>query len=234
MFEPLLASFVEPVTAFLVFMLGAVLIKALRDWLAEQLANKEVREAEHEAFKQEPDKIAARLSELVASESGIDQKVSEVSALVEESKSAISMGRLFNLYSKQIEKYQQETRSRATWSFIFAITAMCAGLGFIGWGGSVLLTATEGIVLAAGGIISTVGGAVSGYIAKTFLDVHKLSLKQLNRYFQQPVLNDHILMAQRLADESDDAETRKRAYEKIIESITTLISRDTTETAEGA
>ena len=43
-------------------------------------------------------------------------------------------------------------------------------------------------------------------------------------YFRQPVLNDHILMAQRLADESDDPETRKAAYAKIIDSVTALIS----------
>ncbi|WP_353572385.1 hypothetical protein [Candidatus Albibeggiatoa sp. nov. BB20] len=122
-----------------------------------------------------------------------------------------------------MEKYQQETRSRATWSFIFAIISMSFGFGFVIWGGSVLLTAKEPIVLAAGGLLSTVGGAVSGFITKTFLDVHKLSLKQLNRYFQQPVINDHILMVQRLADDSRDEEIRKKAYDKIIDSITKLI-----------
>ncbi len=100
---------------------------------------------------------------------------------------------------------------------------MSFGFGFVIWGGSVLLTAKEPIVLAAGGLLSTVGGAVSGFITKTFLDVHKLSLKQLNRYFQQPVINDHILMVQRLADDSRDEEIRKKAYDKIIDSITKLI-----------
>ena len=101
---------------------------------------------------------------------------------------------------------------------------MFAGFGFIIWGGSVLLNAKETIVLAAGGLLSTVGGAVSGYITRTFLDVHKLSLAQLNHYFGQPVLNDHILMAQRLADESGDPQTRKEAYKIIINCIAGLIN----------
>lgn len=137
--------------------------------------------------------------------------------------SAIPASHLFNLYSKQIEMYQQETRSRASWSFICAILAMFAGFGFVFWGGSLLLHASETIVLAAGGLLAGVGGAVSAYITSTFLDVHKLSLAQLNHYFQQPVINDHILMAQRLADESGDPETRRRAYEQTIASVNALI-----------
>lgn len=135
----------------------------------------------------------------------------------------IPASHLFRLYSKQIEMYQQETRARASWSFICAIIAMFAGFGFVFWGGAVLLKAEQAIVLAAGGLLAGVGGAVSGYITKTFLDVHKLSLSQLNHYFQQPVINDHILMAQRLADESGDPETRRKAYEQTIASVNALI-----------
>ena len=135
----------------------------------------------------------------------------------------IPASHLFQLYSKQIEMYQQETRARASWSFICAIIAMFAGFGFVFWGGAVLLKAEQGIVLAAGGLLAGVGGAVSAYITSTFLDVHKLSLAQLNHYFQQPVINDHILMAQRLADESGDPETRRKAYEQTISSVNALI-----------
>ena len=117
----------------------------------------------------------------------------------EKNEQIFNQRRLFNLYSKQIEKYQQQIRSRAAISFMFAIFSMIAGLGFVIWGGTVLLTAKETIVIAAGGILAAIGGGVGGYITKTFLDVHKLSLNQLNRYFKQPVINDHILMAQRMA-----------------------------------
>lgn len=186
-------------------------------------ASEEVREAERIAFIEQPDLLESRLREITQSQEGLEERTNQIQKLLQDSREATSVGRLFNLYSKQIEKYQQETRSRASWSFIFAIIAMFAGFGFVIWGGSVLLTAKETIVLVAGGLLATVGGAISGFISKTFLDVHKLSLTQLNTYFQQPVINDHILMAQRLADDVDDLETRKKAYETIIVSISGLI-----------
>jgi hypothetical protein len=136
---------------------------------------------------------------------------------------APSMGKLFNLYSKQIEQYQEQTRSRATWSFIFAIVAMSAGLGFVFWGGIVMLSGTETAQVAVGSVIAGIGGAVSAFIVKTFLDVHRLSLTQLNRYFQQPVVNDHILMVQRLAEEVGDNNIKQKAYETMITSLVKLI-----------
>ena len=150
----------------------------------------------------------------------------------EDAHDGLSMPSLLNLYSKQIEKYQQEARARATWSFVFAIIAMSAGLAFLLVGAWILISAQETIVLAAGGLISALGGAVAGFVTKTFLDVHKLSLMQLNRYFRQPVLNEHILMAQRLADTSNDRITRKKAYERVIESICGRID-DSSTSREG-
>ena len=157
-------------------------------------ANKKVQEAEKKAYELSP-----------------------------ESKDGIKIERLFDLYSKQIEKYQQETRTRATFSFFFAILSMSAGMGFMFWGGSFILADPSANHVAAGAAISAIGGGISAYITTTFLDVHKLSLNQLNRYFTQPVINDHIVMAQRLAEDVKDDEVRKKSYEKIVSSITALI-----------
>jgi hypothetical protein len=197
-------------------------------------ANREVRQAEEAAFKERPEELDRRVKALTESQEGLEERATELAAILEDSRSAVQMGRLFNLYNKQIEKYQQETRTRATWSFVFAIFAMSAGFAFVVWGGSVLLTAKETIVLAAGGLIAAVGGGISTFITKTFLDVHRLSLSQLNRYFRQPVINDHILMAQRLADECEDSDTKKKSYEKIIDSIAQLITSQTTTNSDAA
>jgi len=86
--------------------------------------------------------------------------------------------------------------------------------------------------VAAGAAISAIGGGISAYITKTFLDVHKLSLTQLNRYFREPVINDHVLMAQRLADDVDNEEFRRQSYEILIQSITGLIEENRTERLE--
>lgn len=147
---------------------------------------------------------------------------SEISQLVDV-KNTLTINNLFDIYSKQIQKYQLQTRARASWSFGFAIFSMLMGLGFVLWGGSVILQKVTPQDIVSGAAISAIGGAVSAYITKTFLDVHKLSLLQLNRYFRQPVLNDHILMAQRLADHLEDSAAKQRAYEKIIDSISGLI-----------
>ncbi|MCI5143134.1 MAG: hypothetical protein D3909_15685 [Candidatus Electrothrix sp. ATG1] len=186
-----------PVTVTSGFASGAGLAATLLVFdmkLGASEANRKVEEAEERAYK-------------IDSESSDD----------------IAIGRLFNLYSKQIEKYQQETRSRATWSFIFAILSMCAGMGFMFWGGQFILSAAGANHVTAGAAIAAIGGGISAYITKTFLDVHKLSLNQLNRYFTQPVINDHIVMAQRLAEDVRDDEIRKKSYEKIVTSVTALI-----------
>ena len=133
--------------------------------------------------------------------------------------------RLFNLYSKQIERYQQQTRSRATWSFAFAIIAMTAGFVSIVWGARSMLGDAATSQMVAGGAVASLGAAASAYITKTFLDVHRLSLAQLNHYFQQPVINEHILMAQRLADHLGDQNARLEAYRLIIRQVATLIGQ---------
>ncbi|MCI5124694.1 MAG: hypothetical protein D3925_09510 [Candidatus Electrothrix sp. AR5] len=140
-----------------------------------------------------------------------------------ERQGGVKIESLFDLYSSQIARYQQETRLRATLSFFFAILSMIAGMVFMFWGGQFILSADGANHVTAGAAIAAIGGGISAYITKTFLDVHKLSLNQLNRYFTQPVINDHIVMAQRLAEDVRDDEVRKKSYEKIIASVTALI-----------
>ncbi len=74
-----------------------------------------------------------------------------------------------------------------------------------------------------GVLASSTGNWISLEREKTFLEAHKLSLTQLNHYFKQPVINEHVLMAQRLADEVGDGDIRKQAYTKIINSLTDLV-----------
>ena len=194
------------------------------DSISEYQKRKKVENAASAVFIDRPERIAREIGELAPSETGPEGQTEQLTELIEDSRKAISMGRLHNLYRNQIDLYQQQTRSRATWSFIFAIVAMSVGLGFVFWGGTVMLGGSETTQLAAGASISAIGGAVSAYIAKTFLDVHRLSISQLNRYFRQPVINDHILMAQRLAEDIGDDVSRKQAYEHVIKSISNLIS----------
>ena len=208
----------------------ALIAKLFLDWLKLKESSQRVQDAERKAFDVGSEEVEIRLSRLYDSHEGLKEKAGEIKKIIDESQGALVMGRLFNLYSKQIEMYQQQTRNRASWSFIFAIVAMFLGMGFVFWGGAFVLSEDGANHVVAGSAISAIGGGISAYITKTFLDVHKLSLTQLNRYFQQPVINDHILMAQRLTEEVDDKEFKKKNYEKIIDSVTALIdSNDTTD-----
>jgi hypothetical protein len=101
---------------------------------------------------------------------------------------------------------------------------MAAGLGFVFMGGIYVMNTPDLSHVVAGTAISTIAGAISAFIAKTFMDVHRLSLSQLNHYFQQPVLNSHVLTAQRLADRIDDKLSREKAYQDILGSVVGLIT----------
>jgi hypothetical protein len=200
-----------------------VLSKLTFDFLQRKRAEQRLGEAEKQAFVSIPEITAERLTTLSESQLSLEQQTAEIKKRLAESYAAVQMGGLFNLYSKQIEKYQTQTQSRAGWSFFFAITAMISGLMLVVWGGTHIVFNAGWEHVAAGSLISTVGGAVSAYITKTFLDVHKLSLVQLNHYFSQPVLNTHILTAQRLADQLVDADAKQHAYETIIGKVSNLI-----------
>lgn len=200
-----------------------VILKLILDFWKYKLNSKKVEKAEKEAFDLSTYPLTSEIEVLKDEHNNLKQDTELVKMVVENSQNTIAMGRLFNLYSKQIEKYQQETRTRASWSFVFAIISMFLGMAFVFWGGTFILSDTGTDKVAAGAVISAIGGGISAYITKTFLDVHKLSLTQLNKYFKQPVINDNILKVQRLADDVGDIEVRKESYKNLINSITGLI-----------
>ena len=203
---------------------GTVLpaLKLVLDRWRGNEADKRLDEAEKQAFQSDPEAIERRTKGLIESHGLLEQQAKDIAKALEESRSAVQMGRLFNVYSRQIEKYQTQTQSRAGWSFMFALLSMVAGLGFIVWGGSHIIANPGWQNVTAGTVIAVIGGAVSAFITKTFLDVHRLSLLQLNHYFRQPVLNTHILTAQRLADQLPDA-ARQKAYVDVIDKVAALI-----------
>jgi len=204
----------------------AVIYKVANDFFEARRARERLLEAEKEAFKVAPEAFLQKTEELRASQESLEEQARQLSSLIQNSQAALQVGNLFDLYSKQIDKYQTETQARAGWSFIFAIFAMLAGLGFVVWGGAHILTSPGWEHVAAGTAISAIGGATGAFITKTFLDVHRLSLSQLNHYFRQPVLNAHVLTAQRLADQLEDKSARQRAYEKILTNVAGLIRED--------
>lgn len=211
-----------------VIVVSAVVFKSISDDSDAKRARERVLEAEKAAFKSAPEAYAQRTDELRDSRDSVAQQSSELRKLVHSSQAALQVGNLFDLYSKQIEKYQTETQARAGWSFIFAIVSMFAGLGFVVLGGAHILTNPGWEHVAAATGISGIGGAVGAFITKTFLDVHRLSLSQLNHYFRQPVLNAHVLTAQRIAEQIPDPLSRQKAYQQILTNVVALVRDDQT------
>ena len=212
--------------SFLV-VLVPIAVKLIADSAASWRAERRVLEAERHAFQGAMRQVPTpHAIDLPSSNAALEERVAELSGIVERSRATLNAGLLLDVYNKQIEKYQLQTQSRAGWSFILALIAMAAGLGFVCWSAMVAINATDWGPRIAGTTVSAIGGALSAYITKTFLDVHRLSIQQLNRYFTQPVLNSHILTAQRLADELHSPDAHQEAYKMIIASVITLITAE--------
>ena len=195
-------------------------IKLVSDFREAGEARRRVLDAEEHAFRTLPKQMAERASQTPADGGGA---AGEDSSRVLRAQRSIRMGYLFDVYNKQIEKYQTETQARAGWSFIFAIFSMLAGLAVVIGGGTYVLSGANYQARTAGVVMAGIGAALSGFITRTFLDVHKLSLGQLNRYFRQPVLNSHILTAQRLAEQIEDPAARQELIKMIIAAALLLV-----------
>ena len=197
----------------------AAVLKIIIDAKEANSARERLLEAEKDAFR--------GLTVAPEQTNNTDSNFFGKSALPLEVQDQVQVGKLFDLYSKQIEKYQTETQARAGWSFVFAIFSMVSGLSFVVWGGFHVLTNPGWEHVAAATGISGIGGAVGAFITKTFLDVHRLSLSQLNHYFRQPVVNAHVLTGQRLADQISDPALRQQAYQQLLSQVCSLIREDT-------
>lgn len=206
----------------------AFFAKFFFDYVEARRARERVLQAEKAAYRTSPESLTQKTEELESSHASLEQRARDLDAIIKNSREALQVGRLFDLYSKQIEKYQTETQARAGWSFIFAIFSMVSGLSFVVWGGVHVLTNPGWEHVAAATGISGIGGAVGAFITKTFLDVHRLSLSQLNHYFRQPVVNAHVLTGQRLADQIIDPLARQQAYQHLLAQVASLIREDTT------
>jgi hypothetical protein len=191
-----------------------IVLKAIIDFISIRKSKKRLDESESRVFSFDDNKN---------NDNNSDQKSKKHAASDENSSTKLHIERLTDFYNKQIEAYQTKTIARAGWSFLIAIVAMLSGLFLVIFGGYYAVTHPDLTQVLTSTGISAIGAATSAFITKTFLDVHKLSLNQLNHYFNQPVINSNILTAQRLADSLSDEAAKIKAYEKIIDSTVALI-----------
>ena len=63
-----------------------------------------------------------------------------------------------------------------------------------------------------------IGGALSGFLSRTYIRVYERALQQLNQYFNQPLLNSYLLSAERIIGEMS-VEARDCAYEAVLQRL---------------
>ncbi|XIG72953.1 hypothetical protein C1N81_05685 (plasmid) [Streptomyces sp. SGAir0957] len=125
---------------------------------------------------------------------------------------------LVNFNRVLLEQYHGIATKQANKSFASSLAAMAAGLIVLigAFWASMQFTATGERVFI--GSLAALATAFVGYLSKTFLAVYDRSLKQLNQYFNQPVLNQYFLYAERVAAGMDGSQ-RDELLKNIIENV---------------
>jgi hypothetical protein len=129
-----------------------------------------------------------------------------------------SLRNLLLLNRQEMTNYHELTKQQARRSFSNSLVAMW--LGF-------LIVATCIVIIAIPGVIDgntkltvaalgSVGTVVSGFITRTFLRQRALSIDQLNRFFNQPLVTSYLLTAERIALEQTDDKIRLASLDRVI------------------
>jgi hypothetical protein len=108
--------------------------------------------------------------------------------------------KLITVNRQQMEGYQALTRGQAKTSYRWSQAAL--GVGLLALIGGVLVTlSTSGVAnkTAVAGL-TAIAGALSSYVARTYLRIYERTLQQLNFYFRQPLVTSYILTAERVAN----------------------------------
>ncbi|MFI6334114.1 hypothetical protein [Streptomyces sp. NPDC050535] len=123
---------------------------------------------------------------------------------LEKLKKTTELATLMELNQDQIATYHRIVTQQADKSFKSSRTAMGVGLFLIvcaAIGGAYVPMEEVRWFIGALAAFSTL---LTGYLTKTYLAMYKESIGQLNRYFDQPVLNSFYLTAERLVSGLDE------------------------------
>lgn len=71
------------------------------------------------------------------------------------------------------------------------------------------------------GALAAVGGALSGYLSRTYLRVYERTLVQLNQYYRQPLLNSYLLSAERILRDVNEPDLKAAMYGRLLTQIIT-------------
>ncbi len=143
--------------------------------------------------------------------------------VLEKLKKETELATLMGLNQGQINEYHRIVTEQADKAFRSSRIAMGIGLFLLvsaAFAGAYVPIEQVRWFIGALAAFSTL---LSGYLTKTYLALYKESIGQLNRYFDQPVLNSHYLTAERLAeslDRRDAVEVRRQIIDSVLAAST--------------
>jgi hypothetical protein len=156
---------------------------------------------------QEREEVVARLSHFREVADRIDDK--------------LSLDNVTLLNQSMMESYHSITKTQAERSFKNSQRAMLAGLAILLAGAIGAVAAEEPTTKLALASLAGIGSTISGFISKTFLTSHAAAISQLNRFFQQPLVNSYLLNAERISREIKSEQGEALLAEIVLESIAT-------------
>jgi hypothetical protein len=126
---------------------------------------------------------------------------------------------LLRLNRTQMQAYQALSRGQQRSSFRSSLIALFAGLSVL-IAGIVLVVEVGGDTSKiAAAAVAAIGSALSGYIAKTYLTLHKEAADQLRYFADQPIIASYIYEAERLAGLMKDDKDKEKVYESVVQEI---------------
>jgi hypothetical protein len=142
---------------------------------------------------------AARARFLERQETAAREAVEEA---VAELQDELNLKALMKINRKQIEAYHLLTRQQAAEAYRNSVLAMGAGLFTLigGVAAVIFLPGIDGTQQVTTAMLTAVGSVVGGYVSRTFMRTYGIALRQLNRYFEQPLQTNYLLAAERLID----------------------------------
>jgi hypothetical protein len=143
---------------------------------------------------------------------------------VEELADAADLAALIRANRKQMEAYDVLARAQAKTAFRNSQVAMGAGLLVLFLGAILAIGADDTASKITTASLTAIGGTLSGFIAQTFLRTYSRALRQLNFYFQQPLINSYLLGAQRLINEMSE-DKRDPALSDVIAHVMAVVVR---------
>jgi hypothetical protein len=156
---------------------------------------------------------------------------------LEKLKNTTELATLMELNQGQIDTYHRIVTEQADKSFKSSRTAMGIGLFLIvcaAIGGAYVPLEQVRWFIGALAAFSTL---LSGYLTKTYLVMYRESIGQLNRYFDQPVLNSFYLTAERLTrslDAEHAADIKQEIIREVLANSSHLANRSATGTPPKA